>query len=105
MAHLYGDKGIYSQSIPTRKALPLRESCLLASFQMQVDWQSPSQPAPAPGLHREAGHSCSNYSTGLSSSCWLFTVFRVSKERHGKDEERTGEMENELRKQQWGREA
>ena len=30
MAHLYGDKGVNTEGIPTRKALPLGESCALA---------------------------------------------------------------------------
>lgn len=50
------------------------------------------------GFYREVGYLCFNYSIGLLFLCWLFIVFRVSKERYGKDDERIGEMENEFRK-------
>lgn len=90
----------------TARASPERhgpsEKLFTGDLKTQVDWQRPLQPLLACACGGRLGADAPVTSTGLSSLCWLFTVFKVSKEKHGKDEERIGEMKNELRKQQWG---
>lgn len=89
MAHLYGDKGVHSQSVPTRKALPFQGGCLFTLRLSRCKRTGKALPSPLLAWVCRRGWALRLQfpARGLAFSSRLLTVFKVSKEKHGKDRE------------------